>query len=154
VRRIVGRVEQLLGGEAYHWHAKMILKEPASAGPGHGIKIMGMVPQQACLEPIGECWIAIDPATRENGSLPEGAAPARTSLAASISKTGDPTGADRERVKGLKTIERALHRGPTEATRFLHCKLLHRSIRTDQRPGGWGGMVADLLLQTRPQQPL
>ena len=38
-RRIVDRMEQLLGGEVYHWHAKLILKNRASPGPGNGIRI-------------------------------------------------------------------------------------------------------------------
>ena len=36
--RIVNAMEQLLGGEVYHYHSKMILKDPRSAAPGPGTR--------------------------------------------------------------------------------------------------------------------
>jgi len=38
-RRIVDAMEQLLGGEVYHYHSKLMLKEPFVGGAGNGTKI-------------------------------------------------------------------------------------------------------------------
>jgi len=38
-RRMVDSVERLLEGEVYHWHSKMIQKEPHVGGPGRGTRI-------------------------------------------------------------------------------------------------------------------
>src|SRR5713101_5098611 len=68
--RIVERMEQLLGGEVYHYHSKMMLKEPMVGGAWEWHQDYGYWYHNGCLYPLlASCLIAVDPATRENGCL-------------------------------------------------------------------------------------
>ena len=69
-RNIVQAAEQLLGGEVYHWHHKMILKDARSRGAWEWPQDFGYWYHDGCLFPdLISCMIALDPATRENGCL-------------------------------------------------------------------------------------
>jgi ectoine hydroxylase len=126
--RIVNRMEQLLGGEVYHYHTKMMLKEPRVGGAWEWHQDYGYWYHNGCLYPLlASCLIAVDRATRQNGCLQvlEG-----SHLMGRIEhgKTGDQTGADMEMVGAalerlpLKYIEAE----PGDAL-FFHCNMLHRS---------------------------
>src|SRR5215472_5039771 len=68
--RIVDRMEAFLNGEVYHYHSKMILKEPRVGGAWEWHQDYGYWYQIGCLFPdMASCFIAVDPATRENGCL-------------------------------------------------------------------------------------
>jgi hypothetical protein len=68
--RIVGGMEQLLGGEVYHYHSKMMLKEPRVGGAWEWHQDYGYWYNNGCLYPyMASCLIALDAATRENGCL-------------------------------------------------------------------------------------
>src|SRR3977135_4201513 len=59
--RIVDRMETFLGGEVYHYHSKMILKEPRVGGAWEWHQDYGYWYQNGCLYPdMGSCLIAID----------------------------------------------------------------------------------------------
>src|SRR4051794_34307149 len=49
--RIVNRMEQLLGGEVYHWHTKMMLKEPRVGGAWEWHQDYGYWYNNGCLFP-------------------------------------------------------------------------------------------------------
>ena len=69
-RRVVDSCEQLLGGEVYHYHSKMILKEPRVGGAWEWHQDYGYWYKNGCLLPdMVSCLIALDPATRENGCI-------------------------------------------------------------------------------------
>ena len=96
--RIVEPMEQLLGGEVYHYHHKMMLKEPFVGGSWEWHQDYGYWDSNNCLFPyMGSCLIAVDRATKENGCLQviKG-----SHLMGRIehNKSGDQTGADPERV--------------------------------------------------------
>ena len=69
-RRIVEPLEQLLGGEVYHYHHKMMLKEPFVGGSWEWHQDYGYWYLNSCLFPyMASCLIAVDRATKENGCL-------------------------------------------------------------------------------------
>ena len=70
-RRVVDRMDQLLDDEIYHFHHKMMLKEPYVGGAWEWHQDYGYwYANNYCLYPdMGSCLIAIDRATKENGCL-------------------------------------------------------------------------------------
>ena len=69
-RRIVETMESLLDGEVYHYHHKMILKEPYVGGAWAWHQDYGYWYHNGCLAPLlASCMIALDRATRQNGCL-------------------------------------------------------------------------------------
>src|SRR5258707_2521477 len=69
-RRIVETMETLLEGEVYHYHHKMILKEPYVGGAWAWHQDYGYWYHNGCLAPLlASCMIALDRATRQNGCL-------------------------------------------------------------------------------------
>ena len=60
----------VLGGEVYHYHSKLMLKEPFVGGAWEWHQDYGYWYQNGCLFPwMASCLIALDPATRANGCL-------------------------------------------------------------------------------------
>src|SRR5678815_3179849 len=68
--RVVEPLEQLLGGEVYHYHHKMMLKEPFVGGSWEWHQDYGYWYANECLFPyMASCLIAVDQATTDNGCL-------------------------------------------------------------------------------------
>ena len=60
-RRIVDAMEQVLGGEVYHYHSKLMLKEPFVGGAWEWHQDYGYWYQNGCLFPcMASCLIALD----------------------------------------------------------------------------------------------
>ena len=96
--RLVQSCEQLLGGEVYHYHSKMILKDAKVGGAWAWHQDYGYWYQNGVLMPLlASVFIAVDPCTRENGCLQ---VIRHSHLCGRINHilTGDQAGADRERV--------------------------------------------------------
>ncbi len=136
--RIVERMEQLLGGEVYHYHTKMMLKEPFVGGAWEWHQDYGYWYQNGCLYPLlASCLIAVDRATKENGCL-QVLVGSHQMGRIEHGKTGDQTGADMEIVAAalerlpLKYIEAE----PGDAL-FFHCNLLHRSDQNRSPAPRW-----------------
>src|SRR5260370_16245997 len=69
-RRIVGTMESLLEGEVYHYHHKMILKEPRVGGAWEWHQDYGYWYHNGCLFPyLASCMIARGQAKRPTGCL-------------------------------------------------------------------------------------
>ena len=67
---IVDSAEKLLGGEVYHYHSKMIMKDAKVGGAWAWHQDYGYWYQNGVLYPLlTSAYIAIDPSTRENGCL-------------------------------------------------------------------------------------
>lgn len=137
-RRIVDTMETLLEGEVYHYHHKMIQKEPKVGGAWAWHQDYGYWYNNGCLFPwMASCLIAVDKATRENGCLQvlQG-----SHLMGRIEHgtVGDQTGADLERVK--IAVERLpliyCELNPGDAI-FFHCNLLHRSDQNRSEHPRW-----------------
>ncbi len=137
-RRIVDSVERLLGGEVYHYHHKMILKEPLSGGAWEWHQDYGYWYDNGCLFPdLVSCMIAVDRATRQNGCLQVLKGSHRMGRI-NHGPIGDQTGADPERVRAaverMETVFCELE--PGDAI-FFHCNLLHRSDRNTGDSPRW-----------------
>src|SRR5215469_17531029 len=67
---IVNSAEKLLGGEVYHYHSKMIMKEARVGGAWTWHQDYGYWYQNGVLFPLlCSASIAVDPATEENGCM-------------------------------------------------------------------------------------
>jgi hypothetical protein len=137
-RRIVDAMERLLEGEVYHYHHKLILKDPLTGGAWEWHQDYGYWYNNACLAPLlASCMIAVDGATRENGCLQV--------LKGSHSlgridhvKIGDQTGADPERVNvALQRFERVHCELEPGSAIFFHCNLLHCSAQNHSTRPRW-----------------
>jgi hypothetical protein len=136
--RIVDTMERLLGGEVYHYHHKMILKEPRVGGAWEWHQDYGYWYDTGCLFPdLASCMIAVDRATPANGCLQVLKGSHRMGRLNHVA-VGDQTGADPERVEAalsrLDRVSCALE--PGDAI-FFHSNLLHRSDRNDSEEPRW-----------------
>ncbi|MBX6313753.1 MAG: phytanoyl-CoA dioxygenase family protein [Isosphaeraceae bacterium] len=137
-RRIVEAMEQLLGGEVYHYHHKMILKEPRVGGAWEWHQDYGYWYHNGCLFPdLASCFIAVDRATRANGCLQVLRGSHRMGRL-DHGPIGDQTGADPERVAAaLERLERVyVEMEPGDAL-FFHCNTLHRSDQNHSPDPRW-----------------
>jgi hypothetical protein len=127
-RRLVDSAEQLLGEEVYHYHSKMMLKEPQVGGAWEWHQDYGYWYNFGCLLPnMLSSLIAVDHATRENGCLQVLKGSHRLGRV-DHGKTGDQTGADPEVVEqALKRFDRVHVVAEPGDVLMFHCNLLHRS---------------------------
>jgi len=137
-RRVVTTMETLLDGEVYHYHHKLILKEPRVGGAWEWHQDYGYWYHNGCLLPdMGSCLIAIDRATQENGCLQVLRGSHKIGRI-DHGKTGDQTGADLERVnvalQRFALVYAALE--PGDAI-FFHANLLHRSDQNRSEHPRW-----------------
>ena len=136
--RVVRSAERILGGEVYHYHSKMIMKDPKVGGAWAWHQDYGYWYQNGVLTPLlTSAFIAVDPCTRENGCLQ---VVRGSHLCGRVEHvlTGEQAGADRERV------EEILKRMPPDHvemrpgdTLFFHCNLLHRSDQNRSDAPRW-----------------
>lgn len=126
--RVIDPSEQLLGGEAYHYHSKMSMKEPFTGGAWTWHQDYGYWYQNGCLFPLLlSCFIAVDPNTRENGCM-QVIKGSHTLGRIEHGRFGDQTGADPERVDAALNVLSLEYcvMDPGDAL-FFHCNTLHRS---------------------------
>ena len=126
--RIVDPMEQSLGGEVYHYHHKVMLKEPLVGGAWEWHQDYGYWYSNDCLFPyMASCLIAIDRATPENGCL-QVIKGSHHMGRIDHGKAGQQTGADLERVKAaLENLDLVQCEMEPGSALFFHCNLLHRS---------------------------
>lgn len=126
--RIVNAMEQLLGGEVYHYHHKMTIKEPFVGGAWEWHQDYGYWYQNGCLSPdMASCVIAVDRTTRENGCL-QAIVGSHHLGRIDHGLTGEQQGADMERVSEILKRLPVVHceQEPGSAL-FFHSNLLHCS---------------------------
>ncbi len=135
---VVNSAEKILGGEVYHYHSKMIMKDAKVGGAWAWHQDYGYWYQNGVLFPwLTSASIAVDAATRENGCLQvlEG-----SHLMGRIDHilTGDQAGADLERVheaeKRLPLVYVEMEPGDVL---FFHANLLHRSDQNKSDKPRW-----------------
>jgi ectoine hydroxylase-related dioxygenase (phytanoyl-CoA dioxygenase family) len=136
--RVVDTMERLLGGEVYHYHHKMILKEAKIGGAWEWHQDYGYWYDNGCLFPdMASCMIAVDRATRANGCLQVLKGSHRMGRINHV-KVGDQTGADPERVAAaLDRLERIDCEMEPGSAIFFHSNLLHRSDQNRSEDPRW-----------------
>lgn len=136
--RIVRSAERILGGEVYHYHSKMIMKDARIGGAWAWHQDYGYWYQNGVLFPLlTSVFIAVDPSTRANGCLQVLEGSHHCGRINHI-LTGDQAGADRERVEEL--VKRLplvyVEMEPGDAL-FFHSNLLHRSDQNTSDKPRW-----------------
>jgi hypothetical protein len=136
--RIVDRMEQVLGGEVYHYHSKMMLKERFIGGAWEWHQDYGYWYQNGCLLPdMASCLIALDGATRENGCLQVLRGTHRMGRI-EHGRSGEQTGADAERVAAaMERFELVYCEMEPGTGLFFHANLLHRSAANESPRSRW-----------------
>lgn len=126
--RIVDRMEQILGGEVYHWHTKMMLKEPRTGGAWEWHQDYGYWYYNGCLYPyLASCLIAVSRSTQANGCL-QVLRGSHHLGRIDHGRTGDQTGADLERVEAARQrLDLVYVEAEPGDALFFHGNLLHRS---------------------------
>ncbi len=124
--------------EVYHYHSKMIMKEARVGGAWAWHQDYGYWYQNGVLAPdLVSVFIAVDPATRENGCLQVLQGSHRCGRVDHV-LTGDQAGADPERVAEIAKRLPLVHveMEPGDAL-FFHPNLLHRSDQNRSENPRW-----------------
>lgn len=136
--RVVSTSEQLLGGEVYHYHSKMIMKDAKVGGAWAWHQDYGYWYYNAVLQPLLlSVMIAVDPSRRENGCLQVLKGSHHAGRIDHV-LTGEQAGADLERVEELRARLPLVYceMAPGDAL-YFHCNLLHRSDQNRSDAPRW-----------------
>lgn len=138
-RRVVDSMEQLLGDEVYHYHSKLSAKEPKVGGAWEWHQDYGYWYQNGCLFPdLASVFIALEPATRENGCLQLLKGSHRMGRV-EHGRYGSQSGADPERVDAaMQRLEKVYcEMAPGDAV-YFHGNTLHSSDANLSDKPRWG----------------
>ena len=125
--RLVEPLEQLLGGDLYHYHHKMMMKEPRTGGAWEWHQDFGYWYGAFLYPDMGSCMIAVDRASKANGCLQVLKGSHRLGRL-DHSKRGDQTGTDPDRIKVLEErLELVYCEMSPGSVLFFHSNTLHRS---------------------------
>ena len=136
--RMVSIAGQLLHDEPYHYHSKMIMKDPRIGGAWAWHQDYGYWYRNGVLTPnLVSAFIAVDAATRENGCLQVIEGSHRCGRI-DHQLTGDQAGADPERVEALLQRMKLIYveMDPGDVL-FFHSNLLHRSDQNRSQLPRW-----------------
>jgi ectoine hydroxylase len=135
---VVNSAEALLEGEVYHYHSKMIMKDARVGGAWAWHQDYGYWYENGVLFPLlASAFIAVDPATRENGCLQVLERSHRMGRISHV-LTGDQAGADRERVEqAMKRLPLVYVEMDPGDVLFFDCNLLHRSDQNRSENPRW-----------------
>jgi ectoine hydroxylase len=125
---LVNSAEAILGGEVYHYHSKMIMKDAKVGGAWTWHQDYGYWYENGVLFPLlTSAFIAVDPATKENGCMqviPRSHELGRIEHVLS----GDQAGANKNRVTEILKRLPLVHVEMEPGDMLLFdCNLLHRS---------------------------
>jgi len=136
--KLVDRVEQLLGGEVYHYHSKMVLKDAKVGGAWAWHQDYGYWYQNGLLYPqLCSVMIAVDKATQENGCLQVLSGSHNMGRINHV-LSGEQAGADKERVQEAQKVMETIYceMDPGDAL-FFHCNILHSSAANLSENSRW-----------------
>ena len=137
-RKMVDRVEEILKGEAYHYHSKMILKDAKVGGAWAWHQDYGYWYQNGVLSPnLCSVMIAVDQATTENGCMQVIKGSHKLGRINHI-LSGDQAGADMERVEEAKKRLDLVHVTMDQGDAlFFHSNTLHASDANESDHPRW-----------------
>ncbi|MCH2598357.1 MAG: phytanoyl-CoA dioxygenase family protein, partial [Pirellulales bacterium] len=137
-QRIVQAMQILLGDEVYHYHHKMMIKQPRIGGAWEWHQDYGYWYNFGCLFPdMGSCMVAVDKATTENGCLQVLKGSHKLGRLDHV-RIGEQVGADPERVKAARQRFElvAVELEPGDGL-FFHGNLLHCSDQNHSEHPRW-----------------
>jgi len=137
--KMVGTMEDLLGGEVYHYHSKITAKEPHEGGAWEWHQDYGYWYNNGCLFPyMASAMTALDRCTKENGCLQVLKGSHHLGRIDHGLLDGDQVGADLRRVeeasKQLDLVYCEMEPGDVV---FFHCNTLHRSDQNRSPDRRW-----------------
>ncbi|XP_021355696.1 uncharacterized protein LOC110451821 [Mizuhopecten yessoensis] len=150
--KVVNTCEDLLGGEVYHYHSKLIYKDPFTGGSFHWHQDYGYWYHNSCLFPdMLTVFIAIDRCAQSNGCLQILPGSHRCGRIVHDAVHGQ-TVANTERVCAIETVypKAYVEMDPGDAL-FFHCNLLHTSSGNDSADRRWAYLIA---YNTKANNPL
>jgi len=135
---LVGAAEKLLGGEVYHYHSKMVMKDPRTGGAWAWHQDYGYWYQNGVLFPhLTSAFIAVDSSTRENGCLQVVRGSHHLGRIDHV-LTGEQAGADLARVEEiLKRLDVVYVEMEPGDVVFFHANMLHRSDQNRSEYPRW-----------------
>ena len=127
--RIVDTMEDLLGGEVYHYHSKLTAKEPFEGGAWEWHQDYGYWYNNGCLFPLmASVMVALDKCTKDNGCLQVLRGSHHMGRIDHGLMEGQQVGADPQRLEhALKKMEVVYAEMEPGDGLFFHCNTLHRS---------------------------
>ena len=137
-QRIVQTMQILLGDEVYHYHHKMMIKQPRIGGAWEWHQDYGYWYNFGCLFPdMGSCMVAVDKATTENGCLQVLKGSHKLGRLDHV-RIGEQVGADPERVEAARQRFElvAVELEPGDGL-FFHGNLLHCSDQNHSEHPRW-----------------
>ena len=135
--KMVDTMEDLLGGEVYHYHSKITAKEPHEGGAWEWHQDYGYWYGNGCLFPyMASAMIALDRCTKSNGCLQVLKGSHHLGRIEHGLLEGEQVGADLKRVEeAQKHMDLVYCEMDPGDVLFFHCNTLHRSDqnRSDDR---------------------
>jgi ectoine hydroxylase-related dioxygenase (phytanoyl-CoA dioxygenase family) len=137
--RVVDTMEDMLGGEVYHYHSKLTAKEPKVGGAWEWHQDYGYWYHNGCMFPyMASVMVALDKTTRENGCLQ---VLRGSHVAGRVDHgvlPGEQVGADPRRVEQmLKTMELVYAELEPGDGLFFHANVMHRSDQNRSEHRRW-----------------
>jgi ectoine hydroxylase-related dioxygenase (phytanoyl-CoA dioxygenase family) len=127
--RVVDTMEEMLGGEVYHYHSKLTAKEPFEGGAWEWHQDYGYWYHNGCVLPaMASVMVALDRTTKENGCLQVLRGSHHAGRVEHGILPGQQVGADPRRVEEFKKHFELVYAEmePGDGL-FFHCNVMHRS---------------------------
>jgi len=137
--RVVDTMEEMLGGEVYHYHSKLTAKEPRDGGAWEWHQDYGYWYHNGCVFPyMASVMVALDKTTRENGCLQMIPGSHHAGRVEHGVLPGQQVGADPRRVEEmLKSLELVYAEMEPGDGLFFHANVMHRSDQNRSENRRW-----------------
>ena len=138
-QRVVDTMEDMLGGEVYHYHSKLTAKEPRVGGAWEWHQDYGYWYHNGCVYPyMASVMLALDHSTRENGCLQVLRGSHHAGRVDHGVLPGEQVGADPHRVEQmLKQLELVYAEMAPGDGLFFHSNVMHRSDQNRSENRRW-----------------
>jgi hypothetical protein len=137
--RVVDTMEEMLGGEVYHYHSKLTAKEPRDGGAWEWHQDYGYWYHNGCVLPyMASVMVALDKTNRENGCLQVIRGSHHAGRVEHGVLPGQQVGADPRRVEEmLKTMDLVYAEMEPGDGLFFHANVMHRSDQNRSENRRW-----------------